>query len=423
MMNRLQEPELKLPDEIAVPEPEIIELKNGLKVYCVRAGEQEILKLELIFKAGEWYGEKTALATMVNKLMEVGTSTKTAYELSQAFDYYGAYIETECTTDIASVRLFTLTRFAKETFTLLLEMLTDAIYPQEEMELFASQHIQQLRINRKKVEYLARVKFNQLLFPCGHPYGRIPEEESYSQFTSSDLKKWHSEKYNPQNGFIILSGKTDENTIKYLEQTFGEWTHDSAEFSSEPHFQSDFVPEKIFIPVENAVQSAIRIGCRIPNKLHADFSSLTVFNTILGGYFGSRLMSNLREDKGYTYGIGSATVSLLQSGYFFITTQVASNVKEDALKQIYIEINRLRESPVNEDELQLVKNYMIGTLQRSMDGPLAIADRLKSTLIYGLKMNFYTEYLNTIKNITTEQLTEVAQRYFDTKKLAEVVAG
>lgn len=98
------------------------------------------------------------------------------------------YIETECTADVASVKLFTLTRFAKETFTLLMEMLTDAVFPEEEMELFATQNIQQLRINRKKVEYLARVKFNHLLFPSGHPYGRIADEESYRNIHRMILK-------------------------------------------------------------------------------------------------------------------------------------------------------------------------------------------------------------------------------------------
>lgn len=422
-MIRTKEPALQLPDRITVPEPEVTELKNGVKVYCVNAGEQEILKLEIIFRAGEWYGDKIALATMVNKLMEAGTSAKTAYELSQAFDYYGAYIETECTADVASVKLFTLTRFAKETFTLLMEMLTDAVFPEEEMELFATQNIQQLRINRKKVEYLARVKFNHLLFPSGHPYGRIADEESYRQHSQNDLKKWYTETYCPQNCLAILSGKTDDKTLLYLNDTLGEWKSKVQHQPVELNYPSEFIPQKSFIPVEGAVQSAIRIGCRIPNKLHPYFASLTVLNTVLGGYFGSRLMSNLREDKGYTYGIGSATVSMVHSGYFFVTTQVAATVKEDALIQIYKEIQMLREQEIGEEELQLVKNYMIGTLQRSMDGPMAISDRIKSTLIYGLKMNYYENYLHVIKNISPEQLIHLAKTYLHTEGMVEVVAG
>lgn len=422
-MNRTIEPELRLPEKITLPEPEIISLKNGVKVYCVNAGEQEILKLEVIFRAGEWYGEKIALATLVNKLMEAGTSTKTAYELSQAFDFYGAYIETECTSDVASVKLFTLTRFAKETFSLLMEMLTDAVFPEEEMELFATQNIQQLRINRKKVEYLARINFNRLLFPSGHPYGRIADEESYRQFSQADLKKWYTEKYCPQNCMAILSGKTDDNTLQYLNDTLGAWMSNVQHQPFELNYPSEFTPQKSFVPVEGAVQSAIRIGCQIPNKLHPDFASLTVLNTILGGYFGSRLMSNLREDKGYTYGIGSAAVSMVQQGYFFITTQVAATVKEDALVQIYKEIQILREQEVGAEELHLVKNYMIGTLQRSMDGPLSVADRIKSTLIYGLNMNYYKNYLQVIKDINSEQLIHLAKTYLIMSEMVEVVAG
>lgn len=148
-----------------------------------------------------------------------------------------------------------------------------------------------------------------------------------------------------------------------------------------------------------------------------------VLSNILGGYFGSRLMSNIREDKGYTYGIGSGVVSHLNNGYFFIATETGAEVTEKAIDEIYFEIKRMRNEIVPIEELQLVKNYLLGRFMRSFDGPFALADRLKGVLYYDIGYEYYERFVNTIKEITPEQLQDLANSYLAQEELTEVVVG
>ncbi len=424
MINRIEEPALKLANKIELVNPEKIKLANGIDAYIISAGDQEIIKLELVFKAGEWASDQTILATAVNELMDEGTGKRTAFEISQAFDYYGAYLQTECSLDGASVKLYTLTRFAKETFQLLLEVLTEAVFPENEIATYREQNIQQLKVSRQKVDYLARKEFNKLLFSENHPYGRVVGEQNYVDLKSDSLKSKYTEWYSPSNCFILLSGKVKKETIKDLQDVFGKWAYSNNKVEAISHSTGiGLSPVKKLIQKDGAVQSAIRIGKVLFNKTHPDFVPLTVLTTILGGYFGSRLMSNIREDKGYTYGIGSSLISLEHGGYLVISTQVGNNVRDAALKEIYFEINRLINEPVKEEELSLVKSYLTGSFQRSIDGPLSWADRVKSLLTYDLDVSFYENYLQQIQSSNPLQLQNLAAKYLQPDSLIEVVAG
>jgi zinc protease len=158
-------------------------------------------------------------------------------------------------------------------------------------------------------------------------------------------------------------------------------------------------------------------------RSHPDYPGMAVLNTLLGGYFGSRLMSNIREDKGYTYGIGSAMVSLREAGYFFISTEVGADVTTAALDEIYKEVKRLQDEPAGEDELSTVRNYLSGTFLKSIDGPFALIDRFKTLTLSGLGYDYYDRYLQTVQSISPAQLQELALRYFNRNDFMELVVG
>ncbi len=425
MINRVQEPSLNPVSKIELVKPRKIKLNNGVEVNMVSAGEQEIVKLELVFKAGEWAHEHAIFATAVNELMDEGTTKRSAFEISQAFDYYGAYLQTECTLDFASVKLYTLTRFASQTFSLLLEVLTEAVFPEKEIATYAEQNIHQLKVSRQKVDYLARKEFNRLLFSEQHPYGRVVTEKSYLDLQSKQLIEKHKTWYAPSNCFILLSGKINNETEDALQEIFGKWTGENSAATDQqyPAPVIDGISQKHMITKDGALQSAIRIGKVLFNKTHPDFVPLTVLTTLLGGYFGSRLMSNIREDKGYTYGIGSSLLSMKHAGYFVISTQVGNDVRDAALKEIYFELDRLATQPIPIEELDLVKNYLTGSFQRSIDGPLSWADRLKSLITYDLGLEFYENYLEKISKTTPDQLQQMAIKHLQPSTMLEVVAG
>jgi zinc protease len=134
-------------------------------------------------------------------------------------------------------------------------------------------------------------------------------------------------------------------------------------------------------------------------------------------------MTNIREEKGYTYGIGSAIASLHHSGYFFITTEVGTDVTEEALREIYLEIEKLRQDKVSETELSLVVNYMMGSFLRSVDGAFSLADNLKGLLEYGLDFNYFDRYVDIIKTIRPEEIRDLAQKYLSGESLNQLTVG
>ena len=171
------------------------------------------------------------------------------------------------------------------------------------------------------------------------------------------------------------------------------------------------------------MQSAIRIAKRTIGKSHHDFAKLHVVNTILGGYFGSRLMSNIREDKGYTYGIGSFVAPQKHDSYFGISTEVGADVSQKAINEIYKELESLRTELVSEEELNLVKSYLMGELLKSVDGPFSVAERWKGIILFDLDKSYFDNLVNTILNITPIEVRDIAERYLGSNDMYEVLVG
>ncbi|WP_370526579.1 M16 family metallopeptidase [Pedobacter sp. HDW13] len=237
-----------------------------------------------------------------------------------------------------------------------------------------------------------------------------------------DLLTYFKAAYAPNNCTIVVSGKFDTTGFNLLDSSFGyNWEKSEVvknTFSFNP-------TEKQFVYKEKpeALQSAIRIGQLAINRKHKDFPGLQILNTVLGGYFGSRLMANIREDKGYTYGIGSGISSLQQAGYLFISTEVGADVCGAALTEIYKEIDLLKTTLIGEEELNLVRNYMLGSMLGSLENVFSHADKFKNIYFSGLDYDYYSRYIETVKTITAEELLALANKYFTTESFTEVVIG
>ena len=399
-------------------------LRNNIPVYAVNAGTQEIIRIEFLFPAGMYQQQMPLQATTVNSMLEEGTSKMNAAQIADAVDFYGAFLETGAEQDYASVVLYTLNKHIKATLPVVEMILKDAAFPQQELDIHLKNKKQKFLVNNQKVATLARKRFSELIFGEQHPYGRDVKEIDFEKITKAHLQDFYKSHYSSDNCKIILAGKVDDAVYTQLDEHFGgsDWKGNTAENKNNNTIQTVEGREHL-IYKEDALQSAIRIGKILFNKTHADFHPMQVLNTVYGGYFGSRLMSNIREDKGYTYGIGSGLVSLKHSGYFFISTEVGVDVCNNALKEIYFEMDRLREELVTEDELQLVKNYMLGTFLRNTDGPFALADRFKGLIEYGLGYDYFDKYITTVRSISASQLRDLANIYYDKTSMIELVAG
>lgn len=425
MLNRIEAPEFKTINKIDVIQTEHQKLKNGIDVFSLSAGSQEIVKIEFVFKAGMYHQPKTLIASTTNTMLESGTKSYTADELSDGIDFFGSFLELQVDQDIATVTLFSLNKYLTESLKFIEELIKYPVFPEHEFNIHVSNKKQKHIINSQKVSVLARRRFTELLFGAEHPYGRDVKDADFDRISISELKTFFNTHYNSSNCTIFTSGKLPENLLDTLNGFFGEtnWGGVIESNLSAVYPLNTSTQQKHFIQRDDAIQSAIRIGRTLFNKTHPDYFKFQVLNTILGGYFGSRLMANIREDKGYTYGIGSGLNNLVHNGYFFISTEVGADVTNETLTEIYKEIKLLREKPVDSSELETVRNYILGNFLRSVDGPFALADKYKSIWEYGLDYSFFDHYFHAVKTVTPSELQDLANKYLQEKDLIECVAG
>jgi predicted Zn-dependent peptidase len=424
MLNRTEAPSFNTIDSIEIIQAKKQQLDNGIEVYTVDAGSQALTRIEFLFKAGMYYQDQPLIASSANNLAETGTKTRTADQISDSIDFYGSFFECGVEQDFAHFTLYSLNKYLDQTLVFVEDVIKNPVFPKNEFDILLSNKKQKHLVNSQKVSVLARRKFNELLFGEKHPYGIDVKTENFDTVSLQQVIDFYAKHYHSRNCTIIVSGWLPENLMELLNSHFGK----SAWGSGELVTKGEIIPTTTtqlqhFVYKDDAIQSALRVGRILFNKKHGDYFKFQVLNTILGGYFGSRLMNNIREDKGYTYGIGSGLASLVREGYFFISTEVGADVTKNALKEIYFEINRLREDLVSDDELELVKNYILGQFLRSVEGPFALADKFKAVWEFGLGYDYFDNYFKAVKTVTAAELRDVANKYLQEKDLIECVVG
>ncbi|MDE5424230.1 insulinase family protein [Ancylomarina sp. DW003] len=423
-LNRSLPPQFKTIEHVDIPISKQDVLSNQIPVHIIEGGSQEVLKIEIIFNAGLWYQKSPLIAGTCNLMLNEGTEKYTAAELAEKFDFYGAYIAYNNSQHDASVSIYTLKKYLKETLDLLEEIIKRPTFPEKEFKTILSNKKQSFLVNREKTNALAKEKFNSLIYGDKHPYANVFDAKAFDEVQLNDIKNFYKDFYTSDNCHIIISGKMNDTVIQEVENRFGasSWKTKTPDVNPE-HKLISSENKKIFVRKKDAVQSSIRIGRPLFNKTHEDFPGIMLFNLILGGYFGSRLMQNIREDKGYTYGINSLLLSHLESGHFAIVTEVGKDVCDDAISEIYKEVTRLREVLVPEEELNLVKNYFAGEMLRSFDSPFALSESLRGNLPFGFNNSYYEKFLQEIKAITSGKIMELANKYFKQENLYEIVVG
>lgn len=422
-LNRSETPAIRKIERFNIIEARKFSLDNGNCVYAIQNGDQDILKIDLILPAGNWYQSAPLVAFAANNQMSEGTISKSASEIAGIFDYFGSYTNFSVDKDNATAGILVLKKYVDKVLPVFHEILTQPAFKESELEIFRNKHKQIFEIEQVKVKNIARIKLSQMLFGNNHPYGYMVKKEDFDYLTSSRLKEFFDLNYSLPQAKIIVSGKVDQKDISLLNRYFGQGN--TVKKVREP---KDYTPEPearriCHIEMDDTVQSAIRIGKIFPNKKDPDYTGLTVLNVILGGYFGSRLMKNIREDKGFTYGINSLLVSFIRSGYMAITTEVGTNVTYEAVAEIFKEMKKLRTELVPADELERVKNYMLGETVRMFDGPFAQADSLISILDYDLDYEYYYNFIRQLNRITSNDILQLAQKHLNEDDFCQVVVG
>ncbi len=421
--NRLVPPTLHPIDSVNPQMPERFKLSNGIEVFSLSAGSQEVMKVELVFAAGTSRNLNPLLPSFTASMLQEGTLSKSASDIASAVDDFGAFLELDIDKDFSGITMYSLNKYLGNTLPVISDLLCNSTFPEHEWEIMRSNRLQKYTVNLGKVGFVAGKRFQELLF-SGSPYGTAFDEADYKSLQIDELKNFYQQYYSPTSAKIFLSGKIDTNTSQLLEDTFGQLTGKGTFLPpiEIPIVENSF-ERKQFIPKDDAIQSAIRIGRRLFTKTHPDYFGMKVLTTILGGYFGSRLMSNIREDKGYTYGIGAGILSYCSDGYFYISTEVGSDVCTLALNEIYKEIALLRDEMVSDEELDLVKSYMLGSLLKSFEGPFERMERFKNCHLFGVDEQYFQRYTQAIRNISPAQIQHLAKVWLREEDLLELVVG
>ncbi len=422
MLNRINAPELTISGNLEIVDAIVDKLNNGTPYITTNSGTQEVIKIDLVFEAGSAYSTHPIIANTCNRLIEEGSGKFSSAEISEMLDQYGSYFVTEAGNEFATLSFYTTGKFIHQTLPVLKTILTEPTFSEEEIETYKMQGKQRLAINLNKVDFLARRNFLNTIYGDNHPLGIMSKSEDFDMLNKEALLEFYHNNYRNKLRAVFVAGKLSsdhETAIKNLIEELN-FNHSNINNVVEDKILN---PKTTYINKKDSIQSAIRIGKKMFNRKHVDYFDFSILNTILGGYFGSRLMSNIREDKGFTYGIGSGLATDINDGYFFITTEVGSNVANDALKEIYFEVERLQNEIVPEEELNLVKNYLFGSFQRSIDGVFALSERHKTLHLNNLTAEHYLNYISRLKSITADDIRMCAKKHLEKASFSEVVVG
>jgi predicted Zn-dependent peptidase len=421
MINRTQPPAIQGFKPLDIQPPHITTLPNGIPIYSFEAGNQPLTRIELIFETQNH--NNPLVPTITNRMLQEGTHLQNAAQIAETFDFCGAHLQNSQSMDFATVSLYSLNKHLDGLLSTFFDITNQPTFPQKELTTTLKNSQQDLSINQEKVAFLARRKFNATIFGEDSRYGNFAQTTDYDNVNADDLRYFFEKNYTATNLSVYVAGKDTQQTIQKIAPYLLKINTQSADSQTIVQKIEKKQPQKIFVQKNDAIQNALMVGAISIPKNHPDYISLKIVNTILGGYFGSRLMSNIREDKGYTYGIGSNLSSYKNATIFSIFTEVGSNVSKLALQEIYKEIDLLCTKKVEAEELDTVKNYLRGALIGSFDGVFARADRFKDVHLFGLGYDYYHQFEKTLQTITPERIQTLAQTYLAPQTLTEIVVG
>jgi zinc protease len=408
-------------DKVIFPKPNHFTLTNGIEVWVVSAGEQEVFKLELSTKAGAIHSPLAGLAGMTASLMKRGTASRTAQEIHQNFDFFGAFWDVQASLDHGTFTVYGLNKHFNSLIPLVAEMLQEATFPAEEVEKELEIERQKTKLSWEKTSYSASQKFRAQLFP-NDPYGRFTVAADFDKLDQQTLVNQYNLTWASQKPVIFLSGKISEEQMASLDQTLGKLKFNSSELLI-PSLTSASQPIQLREEKEGSVQSSIRFGLPAISRKHPDYFHFSLMNTVLGGYFGSRLQKNIREEKGFTYGISSSLAPYPRGGYWVVGTDVNGENVDATLAEIKKEISLLQNDLVPEEELATVKNYLMGSFTGELTQAFDIAEKVRVIQLDGLAPDFYDQFQDQIQNIQAQDIRDMATKYLNLDKMHEVIVG
>ncbi len=425
MLNRLQPPPTHPLTQLVLPTPTVSHLPNGARLHVLAHDAQPVLRLQVVLPAGKRQEPQPSLAQLVARLLTEGTATRSAREIADTVAFYGASLDCEAGPDRATLTLYCLARHLPALLPLVAEVLAAPTFPEDELRQTQQRMSQNMRVERQKTSFRATEEFNRQLFGADSAYGRQFDEASFSQLTADELRAFHAAAYAPAGAEIFLSGDVASHAAE-VAAVLGQWQPAPSPGTAPAAPVAALATAPIglvSVPVEGSIQASLRVGRHWPALTDTQTPELLLLVKILGGYFGSRLMRNIREDKGFTYGIHASVVAREEAVTLVIGTDVNGESAAATRHEIAHELTRLQTEPLGDDELETVKNYTLGKLLGETTTVFEQADRYRYIVLQDLRPDYYTELVRRTQAATATELQALARTYLSPADMLTVVAG
>ena len=420
MLDRTQPPMANPVKALTLPTPRRYAIQPNLPLFTFPDTTQSVVQLDFIVPKGPMHTRLAmVLPHFLVKTMIYGTPSKNSKALAAHVDQYGASLETSAGADTLQLRLTTLDKHFHHLVELVAEILHHPTFPQEALHLEKKMMQQEIKLREATPEAIAKKKLAEQVFGQNHPYGYSTEAEDLALVTTTTLGEAF-ERQAWAAGCVILSGAVDEPMITAIQQAFATLAH-------VPFVPPVYATTPNLAPLthrkKEATQASIALGMQTITRTHPDYPLLYIVNILFGGYFGSRLMQNIREKKGYTYGIGSRLAPLLHTGYLYIATEVKKGFAQKTCDEIGREIDTLHQQPVPVDELTTLKDFLRGHLLATFDNAFCLANHFAHLYFHGLDLDHYNNLYKTIQMITPADIQHIAQKYLDPTAFSQVIVN
>ncbi len=423
MTRRTTPPPLSSFQDLSLQFPGTITLDNGIECYVVNGGDDEMNRVAIYLNGGTMMESKPAQAILTAMILTTGSQSMTPQQVAELFDYYGARKSSDSYDYWSEVSLTSLNDNFSHTMCALCDCIMNPSFAQEELDVFKRRIAGNLSIAMQRVKYKANVCMKQLYYGKCNPLGQAITPEDIMAISREDLIEFHRNYYSADRCKVIIAGKVTDEVIATLNNTLGKWDVKLSNVNVRPWHTEPSQQMLTIVNHPGAMQSAVHMRIATIKRDHPDYLPLRVLVTLLGGYFGSRLMMNIREDKGYTYGIHAALMGIQHDGTIDIQCECATEHTWNVVKEVRHEMKRLREELVPDQELETVKQHMLSSLAKVHDTPYNIATYVSSTLLFGVYPEYHNEQLECIDTITAERLRDLAVKYLQDDMLRIVIAG
>ena len=404
--------------------PQLQAMPNGVPLYRLSGADKGVVRFDILFKGGYAVQSKPLLAMFANRMLREGAGELSAAEISQKLDYYGAWIDMYSSQNCNHITLYTMSKHFEPLLQVLEEMIKRPLFPQDNLDTVKRNNRSYFTVNSHKVDVVSQRYFENSLWGEGHPLGHVVEATDYDAITRDDVVEYYNSYYGSRNCAMFIAGSVNDAMLSAIARSFGNdvWgcenaCGDFAVAAPSPHVG------RCVVPVQGTMQSAVKMGFMAMESSHPDFHKFRFLCVLLGGYFGSRLMSNIREENGYTYHIAAEMDAYGKRNAFMISSEAATEYVEPLIAEVYRELERLVTEPVDDSEIELVRNYIMGELCREYEGQSAKSEVFINAWLSGVGFDSVNRYIDEIKSVTAADLQRLACEYFKKENMIEIVAG